>query len=174
MENKLIQITPTVFGVIVDDDAYDFEFIHNKTRIGYKVDYRLFKIDLPKGEYKIHGTCTLPNYDFDFEVDESWVKNTEEKLTWKKFYNYNTKMYSLELKEESFRTRIQKALNDLGLYAVNPYGEKAPKAVCLIGGMELMVRDSMTANVNRKRFEQWQSAESKTVKKILIIEKINQ
>ena len=64
--NKLIQITPTVFGVIVDDDAYDFEFIHNKTRIGYKVDYRLFKIDLPKGKFKIHGTCTFPKLAFDF------------------------------------------------------------------------------------------------------------
>jgi len=120
---NVIQITDKILGVIVPEKASDFEFIHDKTRIGYKVDYRLFKIELPKGNFKIHGTCTLPNYDFDFEVDESWVLKEIRKHEVYYYLNYiETKMlnneinmFNLKSKEQSFRTRIQKAIQDEGI-----------------------------------------------------------
>lgn len=135
---KVIQITDKTLGVIVPSDAYDFEFIHDKIRIGYKVDYRLFKIDLPKGEFKIHGTCTLPAFDFDFEPIMGKVELTD---------------------------LIQKAIQDEGMYTVNPYGENKPQELVDYTGR----KDGIIAN--SLELEQWKSSESKTVKKLLIIEK---
>lgn len=171
---NLIQIAPKILGVIVPEKASDFEFIHDKTRIGYKVDYRLFKIELPKGNFKIHGTCTLPNYDFDFEVDESWVLKEIRKHEVYYYLNYiETKMlnneinmFNLKSKEQSFRTRIQKAIQDEGMFVVNPYGENRPQELVDYTGR----KDGIIAN--SLELDKWQSAESKTVKKLLLIEKI--
>jgi len=136
MENKLIQITDKILGVIVPSDAYDFEFIHDKIRIGYKVDYRLFKIDLPKGEFKIHGTCTLPAFDFDFEPI---------------------------MGKEELTDLIQKAIQDEGMYTVNPYENPMQNSDNGFYGFNTRTGDKIM---------KWQSAESKTVKKLLLIEKI--
>ena len=95
MENNTIQITPTIIGFIVPIDAHEFIFINNKTRIGYKIDDRLFKLELPKGEFKIHGTCTLPELEFDFE--------------------FNGFFHRIQL-----RLDIQKAIYDAGLLPINP------------------------------------------------------
>ena len=172
-----IQITDKILGVIVPSDAYDFEFIHDKTRIGYKVDYRLFKIDLPKGEFKIHGTCTLQAFDFDFEVDESWVEKKkfnkgvfiEDTYLYRDYLSSNENMCFVGLPEyecrvKSFKSKIQKAIQDEGMFFVNPYGEKEP---------ELSDPNPHSQYYAGQLYEQerWQSSESKTVKKLLIIEK---
>jgi len=174
-ENKMknvIQITDKILGVIVPSDAYDFEFIHNKTRVGYKIDHRLSYIDLPKGNFKIHGICTLPAFDFDFEVDESWVKHGINACNFTTgYFDYNIKDFSekmnnlLDTKEQSFRTRIQKAIQDEGMFVVNPYGENKPQELVDYTGR----KDGIIAN--SLELEQWKSSESKTVKKLLIIEK---
>ena len=172
---NVIQITDKILGVIVDENAYDFEFIHDKIRIGYKVDYRLFKIDLPKGEFKIHGTCILPAFDFDFEVNEGLVEKFEIKnigtfgyIDYIKFKVVDGKNYQCQCstKEESFRTCIQKAIQDEGMFFVNPYGENRPQELVDYTGR----KDGIIAN--SLDIERWQSAESKTVKKLLLIEKI--
>lgn len=151
--NKLIEIMPTVFSVIVPGDAYDFEFIHDKTRIGYKVDYRLFKIDLPKGEFKIHGTCILPKLEFDFEVAESWVES--KWFIRIRFYkDYIKSKNNAITKEDSFQTRIQKAIYDAGLLLINP----------------IDIKGQTFSNEHQNK---WQESESKVIRgKLLIIEKI--
>lgn len=144
MDYKIIEITPKVFGVIVDDDAYDFEFIHNKTRIGYKVDYRLFKIDLPKGNFKIHGTASLPELKFDFI--------------------YGTGSYDTM----TLKSRIKKAISDKGLLLVNPYEDVAPTIEYTGNTFE-----SKGVIVNADELIKFEESESKVLKgKLLIIEKI--
>ena len=183
---NVIQITDKILGVIVDEDSYYFEFIHDKTRIGYKVDYRLFKIDLPKGEFKIHGTCTLQAFDFDFEVDESWVEKKkfnkgvfiEDTYLYRDYLSSNENMCFVGLPEyecrvKSFKSKIQKAIQDEGMFVVNPYGANRPintKNCNIFCGKE-MKYCQCSAQLNL--IEIWQSAESKKVKgKILIIEKL--
>lgn len=68
-----------------------------------------------------------------------------------------------------FTNKIQKALNDLGLYAVNPYKKPENYELWEKYGSFTQYGESLTIHSLL-----WQSAESKTVKKILIIEKINQ
>ena len=135
---NVIQITDKILGVIVDENAYDFEFIHDKIRIGYKVDYRLFKIDLPKGEFKIIGICKLPLFELDFI--------------------YGTGSYDIMV----LKKRIKKSINDLGLYAVNP--------VKLMDGKNISCEEE--AEAYHKNMMAFVEAESKTVKKLLLIEKI--
>ena len=139
---NVIQITDKILGVIVPSGAYDFEFIHNKTRVGYKIDHRLSYIDLPKGNFIIHGTCTLPLFELDFI--------------------YGTGSYDTMV----LKKRIKKSINDLGLYSVNPYGENRPQELVDYTGR----KDGIIAN--SLELEQWKSSESKTVKKLLLIEKI--
>ncbi|WP_018629226.1 hypothetical protein [Niabella aurantiaca] len=47
----------------------------------------------------------------------------------------------------------------------NPLGDKPPKASCLIGGMELLVRDSFSNQLNRSRHQAWQAEEETVFKK---------
>ena len=60
MENRIIQITPTIIGVIVDDEN-DFYDLWNGVLCCNK---RLTSITDIK---KIHGTSTLHELEFDFE-----------------------------------------------------------------------------------------------------------
>jgi len=41
----------------------------------------------------------------------------------------------------------------------NPLGEKPPKAICMIGGMELLVRESVASKVSARRLTRWKEAE---------------
>lgn len=56
---------------------------------------------------------------------------------------------------------------------VNPLGEKPPKAICMIGGMELLVRGSMTYELNAQRLGRWREAEEKVFKNPIILLKKN-
>lgn len=107
MENNTIQITPTIIGVVVPNDAYDFEIRESFLAPNELSDvlYRRSSIDanclhsgippIEFGKYKIHGTCTLPELEFDFE--------------------FNGFFHRIQL-----RLDIQKAIYDAGLLLINP------------------------------------------------------
>ena len=87
MGNNKIQITPTIIGVVVPNDAYDFEIRESFLAPNELSDvlYRRSSIDanclhsgippIEFGKYKIHGTSTLPELEFDFEVDGTTTTN---------------------------------------------------------------------------------------------------
>jgi hypothetical protein len=141
---NVIQITDKILGVIVPESAFDFNLC-NSNIIDYWKDFeggRSGEIELPEGttskDWKIHGTCTLPLFELDFI--------------------YGTGSYDTMVSKK----RIKKAINDLGLYAVNP--------VKLMDGKNISCGEEAEAyNENIMAFEE---AESKTVKKLLLIEKI--
>ena len=141
---NVIKITDKILGVIVPESAFDFNLC-NSNIIDYWKDFeggRSGEIELPEGttykDWKIHGTCTLQAFDFDFEP--------------------------IMCKE--LTALIQNAIQDEGMYTVNPYGENRPQELVDYTGR----KDGIIAN--SLDIERWQSAESKTVKKLLLIEKI--
>ena len=72
---------------------------------------------------------------------------------------------------DKFKEQIEKeaseyAKNTQGMFVVNPYGENRPQELVDYTGR----KDGIIAN--SLDIERWQSAESKTVKKLLLIEKI--
>lgn len=165
---NVIQITEKILGVIVPSGAYDFEFIHNKTRVGYKIDHRLSYIDLPKGNFIIHGTCTLPAFDFEFEVTDKMASCSSScsQSDYHKGGKCDRNGCYGKGKKGMFANKIQKAIQDEGMFVVNPYGENRPQELVDYTGR----KDGIIAN--SLDIERWQSAESKTVKKLLLIEKI--
>ena len=98
--NNTIQITPTIIGVVVDEkytrfiidevDFYKGFYLFGATEKGNYVSIEKFY-----GKYKIHGTCTLPELEFDFE--------------------FNGFFHRIQL-----RLDIQKAIYDAGLLLINP------------------------------------------------------
>jgi hypothetical protein len=180
---NVIQITDKILGVIVPESAFDFNLC-NSNIIDYWKDFeggRSGEIELPEGttykDWKIHGTCTLQAFDFDFEVDESWVEKKkfnkgvfiEDTYLYRDYLSSNENMCFVGLPEyecrvKSFKSKIQKAIQDEGMFFVNPYGEKEP---------ELSDPNPHSQYYAGQLYEQerWQSSESKTVKKLLIIEK---
>ena len=160
MENRTIQITPTIIGVVVPSNAYDINIYHAKNNdistlcFAQKIEILPCSFKNFDGNWKLHGICTLPELEFGFEVDESWV-DYYKKFIDKRYKDYLDNSFVLNFtKEDSFRTRIQKAIQDEGLLIVNPYD----------------IKGQTFSNEHQNK---WQSAESKTVKgKILIIEKI--
>ncbi len=178
---NVIQITDKILGVIVpiDCDILECEMWHeqddyNKMYLQYPSDkylgYQNYSgITLGIGNFKIHGTCTLPSFDFDFEVDESWVEKKkfnkgvfiEDTHLYRDYLSSNENMCFVglpkyECRVKSFKSKIQKAIQDEGMFVVNPYE----------------VSGVIDADKYNDLVEQWQSAESKTVKKLLLIEKI--
>ena len=149
-----IQITDKILGVIVDENAYDFMFSSAQDdadlicKKGKSISYIG---TFHKCEYKIHGTCTLPAFDFEFEVKGG-------KCDRNGCYGKG--------KKGMFANKIQKAIQDEGMFVVNPYGENRPQELVDYTGR----KDGIIAN--SLDIEKWQSAESKTVKKLLLIEKI--
>ena len=175
MENNTIQITPTIIGVVVPSDAYNFEIRESFLAPNELSDvlYRRSNIDtncllsgippIEFGKYKIHGTSTLPELEFDFEVDESWVEkkwlDKTESYVYLDYTSINKNQYFImstdfDNKEKSFRTRIQKAIYDAGLLLINP----------------IDIKGQTFSNEHQNK---WQESESKVIRgKLLIIEKI--
>ena len=162
---NVIQITDKILGVIVPSGAYDFEFIHNKTRVGYKIDHRLSYIDLPKGNFIIHGTCTLPAFDFDFEVTDKMASCSSScsQSDYHKGGKCDRNGCYGKGKKGMFANKIQKAIQDEGMFVVNPYENPMQNSDNGFYGFNTRTGDKIM---------KWQSAESKTVKKLLLIEKI--
>lgn len=165
MENNTIQITPTIIGVVVPSDAYNFEIRESFLAPNELLDvlYRRSNIDtncllsgippIEFGKYKIHNTCTLPELEFDFEVAESWVES--KWFIRIRFYkDYIKSKNNAITKEDSFQTRIQKAIYDAGLLLINPIDIKGQ-------------------TFSSEHQNKWQESESKVIRgKLLIIEKI--
>ena len=182
---NVIQITDNILGMIVpsDCDILECEMWHeqddyNQMYLQYPSDkylgYQNYSgITLGIGNFKIHGTCTLPAFEFDFDLKRKLVNiliNPDD--LYKVPYVINNKgekkygeylLLGEDLTEnqilEVFKSLIQKAIQDEGMFVVNPMGTFDDF-------------DKLVYNHSKQRLEQWQSAESKTVKKLLLIEKI--
>lgn len=124
---------------------------------------------LPEGNFELIGLIETPNLEFDFEVNESWVERFVIKNLGEFGYiNYierkviENRIYETECqtKEQSFRTRIQKTIQDNGLYLDNPKSHPL-EYEC----------------TNRRHYEdiveKWQEAEEKTIKGNLLLIKKN-
>ena len=161
---NVIKITDKILGVIVPESAFDFEFIHNKTRVGYKIDHRLSYIDLPKGNFIIHGTCTLPLFDFDFEVTDKMASCSSScsQSDYHKGGKCDRNGCYGKGKKGMFANKIQKAIQDEGMFVVNP--------VKLMYGKNISCEEE--AEAYHKNMTAFVEAETKTVKKLLLIEKI--
>ena len=138
---NVIQITDKILGVIVPESAFDFNLC-NSNIIDYWKDFeggRSGEIELPEGttykDWKIHGTCTLQAFDFDFEPI---------------------------MGKEELTALIQKAIQDEGMFVLNP--------VKLMDGKNISCEEE--ADAYHKNMTTFIEAESKTVKKLLLIEKI--
>ncbi len=145
MKEQLVKISETIYLIFLPADVHNFNvqaehLIYREEKLKL---WKYFKIGF---DFKIHGTCTLPMFDFDFEPI---------------------------MGKEELTALIQKAIQDEGMFVVNPYGEKRPintKNCNIFCGKE-MKYCQCSAQLNL--IEIWQSAESKKVKgKILIIEKL--
>jgi len=155
---NVIQITDNILGVIVpensDNDSFEFNIDRLVFYTGISPNHCGEEIYIGF-EFIIHGTCTLPTFEFDFEVDESWVEMpkglTPASIGW-----------YIDTKNSLFRTRIQKAIQDEGMFVVNP--------VKLMDGKNISCSEE--AEAYHKNMTAFVEAESKTVKKLLLIEKI--
>ena len=164
-----IQITDKILGVIVDENAYDFMFSSAQDdadlicKKGKSISYIG---TFHKCEYKIHGTCTLPAFDFEFEVTDKMASCSSScsQSDYHKGGKCDRNGCYGKGKKGMFANKIQKAIQDEGMFFVNPYGEKEP---------ELSDPNPHSQYYAGQLYEQerWQSSESKTVKKLLIIEK---
>ena len=104
--------------VEVPKDAKYFTLIesHNYFK-SPRIEHSIGRFDLDrKYDYEIIGLIETPNVDFDFEVDDRWV----ERYFIAHFYNYLTDKEGIMSKKQSFRTRIQRKIQDAGFYLVNP------------------------------------------------------
>lgn len=101
--------------------------------------------------YEIIGLIETPNLEFDFEVENSCI--SESGIENNIFLDYTNGLYRLP-KEDSFRTRIQRKIQDAGLYLVNP--------ICING-----------QTFSNEHKNKWQQAEEKTIKgNLLLIKKL--
>ena len=139
MKEQLVKISETIYLIFLPADVHNFnvQAEHLIYREGKLKLWKYFKIGF---DFKIHGTCTLPMFDFDFEPI---------------------------MGKEELTALIQKAIQDEGMFVVDPIEKPlsmyyTPEYSCQKYPQECYTED----------LEQWKSAESKTVKKLLIIEKI--
>ena len=164
---NVIQITDKILGVIVDENAYDFMFSSAQDdadlicKKGKSISYIG---TFHKCEYKIHGTCTLPNYDFDFEVTDKMASCSSScsQSDYHKGGKCDRNGCYGKGKKGMFANKIQKAIQDEGMFVVNP--------VKLMDGKNISCEEE--AEAYHKNMTAFIEAESKTVKKLLLIEKI--
>ena len=162
-----IQITDKILGVIVDENAYDFMFSSAQDdadlicKKGKSISYIG---TFHKCEYKIHGTCTLPNYDFDFEVTDKMASCSSScsQSDYHKGGKCDRNGCYGKGKKGMFANKIQKAIQDEGMFVVNP--------VKLMDGKNISCEEE--AEAYHKNMTAFVEAETKTVKKLLLIEKI--
>jgi len=140
MKEQLLKISETIYLIFLPADVHNFnvQAEHLIYREGKLKLWKYFKIGF---DFKIHGTCTLPAFDFDFEPI---------------------------MGKEELTALIQKAIQDEGMFVVNPYKKPDNYELWEKYGSFTQYGESLTIHSL-----QWQSAESKIVKgKILIIEKL--
>ena len=164
---NVIQITDKILGVIVDENAYDFMFSSAQDdadlicKKGKSISYIG---TFHKCEYKIHGTCTLPAFDFEFEVTDKMASCSSScsQSDYHKGGKCDRNGCYGKGKKGMFANKIQKAIQDEGMFVVNP--------VKLMDGKNISCEEE--AEAYHKNMTAFIEAESKTVKKLLLIEKI--
>lgn len=163
---KTIEIDNLIL-VEVPKDAVNFEIGNNLlygSTLFYKINNAKYSgTDIIKGNFEIIGLIETPDLNFDFKVDDSMVKNIGNNpiITGNAYPNYINKYQFFETKKESFKSRIEKAIQDDGLYLVNPISN--PFYIKQIG--ENMRTSTYIAD--------WQFKEKKTIKgNLLLIKKL--
>ena len=112
---KTIEIGNLIL-VEVPKDAKDFVLIesHNYFK-SPRIEHSIGGFDLDiKFDYEIIGLIETPDLNFDFDVDDSMVKNIGNNpiITGNAYPNYINKYQFFETKKESFKTRIQRKIQD--------------------------------------------------------------
>ena len=125
---KTIEIDNELILVEVSKDAVNFELGNNLlygSTLFFKINNAKYSgTDVIKGNFEIIGLIETPNVDFDFEVEDSWVESSHHYFGMFKNYiiestNSHRRSQCFD-KKQSFRTRIQRKIQDTGLYLVNP------------------------------------------------------
>ena len=176
MKEQLVKISETIYLIFLPADVHNFnvQAEHLIYREGKLKLWKYFKIGF---DFKIHGTCTLPAFDFDFEVDESWVEKKkfnkgvfiEDTYLYRDYLSSNENMCFVGLPEyecrvKSFKSKIQKAIQDEGMFVVNPIEKPLSIYYTPEYGCQKYPQECYTEDIKK-----WQSAESKTVKGILLV-----
>lgn len=139
----MIQITENLSVVVVPEHAIRITLYKSDDRNIFVlrwIDDILNVIDMPDGDYKILGTITAS--EIDFEIDEDWVDWHERQgfeTRWYDFTNHNSWLPTIE---QSFRS----LLTSKGVYWENPY--ERPN-----------VEDDEDNAMARVLLNQWQQAE---------------
>ena len=157
---KTIEIDNELILVEVPKDASDFYTLLSSNELVYKLSKKWVYTGII---CKIIGIIETPNAELDFDVEDSLVENIGNNplITGNAYPNYINKHQFFETKKESFKSRIEKAIQDAGLYLVNPICN--PFYIKQIG--ENMRTSTYIAD--------WQFKEKKTIKgNLLLIKKL--
>ena len=181
---KTIKITDNLFLIIVPKYISYFDIEHEimdkkkcSLRLYNSADWQIPLIPLEYAIHKIHGLITTPElmFDFDFEVNDSWVNlwsiTRLEQFGYKNYLSSTNDnlVFDLSSKRESFRTRIQKAIQGAGMLLLNPYKKPDNYELWQKYGSFTQYGESLSIHSQR-----WKESESKVVKgNLLLIEKIN-
>ena len=168
---RTIEIDNELILVEVSKDAVNFELGNNLlygSTLFYKINNAKYSgTDVIKGDFEIIGLIETPNVDFDFELKDSWVEkykpNYNDTDSWMEYYDYiNDNFYSINVDvndmyeglTKSFRTRIQRKIQDNGFYLVNP----------------ISINGQTFSNEHKN---EWEQAEERTIKgNLLLIKKL--
>ena len=126
IDNELILVEVPKDAKIIAIVSNGIEYITDNTYVAQYIDFNN-RIN------EIIGLIETPNVDFDFELKDSWVEkykpNYNDTDSWMEYYDYiNDNFYSINVDvndmyeglTKSFRTRIQRKIQDAGFYLVNP------------------------------------------------------
>lgn len=117
---KTIEIDKELILVEVPKDAFDLYTLSSSNELIYKLGNRWIYTGI---NCIIIGIIETPDLKFDFDVNDDWVDKCSS-LDGKVCMDFKTGLFSKMTKEQSFRTRIQKTIQDASLYLENPYGKE--------------------------------------------------
>ena len=126
--------------------------------------------------YTIIRLINLPSMEFDFEVSDDMVSCNLScsPSDYCKGGKCDINGCYKKDRKECLKTRIEKAIKDAGLLAVNPYGEEKPNYGNLGDFFDAIENENMRQNYLLDRIKEWQDAEQKVIKdkNLLIIKKL--
>lgn len=122
---KTIELDKELILVEVPKDARHFALTESHSYFkSPRIEHSIggFGLDR-KYDYETIGLIETPDLKFDFDVDETWVESikqfssvfiTGHSIMYKDYMIINkNNEFCLLMKEDSFRTRIQKAIQDI-------------------------------------------------------------
>jgi hypothetical protein len=120
---KTIEIDNELILVEVPKDAKIIALVSNGIEYISNDKYTVGYVDFKNITYETIGLIETPDLKFDFDVDETWVESikqfssvfiTGHSIMYKDYMIINkNNEFCLLMKEDSFRTRIQKAIQDI-------------------------------------------------------------